>query len=145
MHVTLVPPFKLPEPRATNDLAHAIQAGVRAGEVLLGFSAKIRNFDGFGNRTLYAKVEADDHWTRLRDAVLSAVLKAAPGSVKKPQRAFQPHLTVANRDIPPGAFALALEALNAHRLFASFPVDNVTIFEFDGWKWRPAVSLRMDG
>lgn len=145
MHVTLVPPFKLPEPHATADLADAIQAGVRAGEGLLGFSAKIRNFDGFGNRTLYAKVEADDKWTRLRDAVLSAVLNVAPGSAKKPQRAFQPHLTVANRDIPPGAFASALEALNARRLFASFPVDNVTIFEFDGWKWRPAVSLGMDG
>ena len=145
VHVTLVPPFKLTEPHATNDLADAIRTGLRAGEGLLGFPAKIRNFDGFGERTLYAKVEAGDKWTTLRDAVLSAVLKAVPGSVKKPQRAFQPHLTVANRDIPPGAFALALEALNARRLFASFPVDNVTLFEFDGRKWRPAVSLRMDG
>lgn len=145
IHVTLVPPFKLPEPHATNDLAHAIRADVWAEEGLLGFPAKIQNFDGFGERTIYAKVEANDKWTRLRDAVLSAVLKVAPESVKKPQRAFQPHLTVANRDIPSGAFAQALEALNARRFFASFPVDNVTLFEFVGWKWRSAISLRMDG
>ena len=38
------------------------------------------------------KVEKDEKWTVLRDAVYSAVIKAAPGCIKKDQRPFTPHL-----------------------------------------------------
>lgn len=57
IHVTLVPPFRLPEEFSTADLARAIEK-----EVLpkgLGFTSHIDNFDAFGDRTLFAKVVAD--------------------------------------------------------------------------------------
>ena len=141
VHVTLVPPFKLPEPYTTKDIADAIKADVLFDSALLCFSACVKNFDAFGDRTIFAKVEADEKWTKLRDAVFSAVLKAAPESVRKDKRPFQPHLTVANRDIPPGSSAKALETMNELNLFTSFKVDNITIFERNGGKWIPKVSL----
>ena len=143
IHVTLVPPFRLPEPYTTRDLVDVIQNDVLPHASELAFTAQIDNFDAFGDRTIFAKVVTNKKWTCLRDAVISAVLKAAPGTTKKDQRPFQPHLTVANRDIPTGASVAALKAMNEIQLFESFPVDNITIFERNDGKWIPAVTLEL--
>ena len=58
-------------------------------------------------------------------------------------RPFQPHATVANRDIPEGASADALEALNEMNLVEDFPVDGITIFERRGDRWISAVTLEL--
>ena len=141
IHVTLVPPFRLPEEYSTEDLALAIEK-----EVLpkgLGFTAKVNNFDAFGDRTIFAKVEHDPRWTSLRDAVFASVIKAAPGCTRKDQRPFTPHLTVSNRDIPAGVTSNALEVMNELNLVEEFPVDNITIFERKGNRWEAAVSLEI--
>ena len=140
IHVTLVPPFHLPEEYTTADLVQAIEKDVLPEADKLKFDAHIDNFDAFGDRTIFAKVIRDEKWTVLRDKVLAAVLKAAPGCTKKDQRPFQPHLTVANRDIPAGVSADALEVMNELNLVEDFPVDNITIFERKGGKWEAAWS-----
>lgn len=142
IHVTLIPPFSLPEEFSTTDLARAIEK-----EVLpkgLGFTGHIDNFDAFGDRTLFAKVVTDEKWIALMDAVYGAVVKAAPGCTKKDGRPFAPHLTVANRDVPEGVMTVALQVMNELKLVEDFPVDNITIFERQNGKWVSAVSLVID-
>jgi len=85
----------------------------------------------------------DDKWTALRDKVVASVLKAAPGCTKKDQRPYQPHLTVANRDIPAGVSKDALEVMNELNLVEDFPVDNITIFERKNGKWVAAWSGKL--
>lgn len=144
IHVTLVPPFRLPEEFRTSDLAAAIEKEVLPLAEKLKFDAHIENFDAFGDRTVFAKVIASKNWTALRDKVVAAVLNAAPGCTKKDQRPFQPHLTVANRDIPAGASVNALKVLNELNLVEDFPVDNITIFERKGGRWETAVTLELN-
>ena len=144
IHVTLVPPFRLPEEFRTADLAAAIEKEVLPLAEKLRFDAHIENFDAFGDRTVFAKVIASKNWTALRDKVVAAVLNAAPGCTKKDQRPFQPHLTVANRDIPAGASVNALKVLNELNLVEDFPVDNITIFERKGGRWETAVTLELN-
>ncbi len=141
IHVTLVPPFCLPDEYTTADIVRAIQKDVLPAAAELAFSAHIDNFGAFGDRTIFANVVANPKWTKLRDAVLNAVLEAAPGCTKKDKRPFQPHLTVANRDIPAGVSADALAALNELELVEDFAVDNVTIFERNGGKWIAAETI----
>ena len=141
IHVTLIPPFRLPEEYSTEDLAKAIEQEITSAG--LSFTARINNFDAFGDRTLFAKVEKDDKWIALRDAVYSAISKAAPGCTKKDQRPFTPHLTVSNRDIPAGVTKDAIEVMNELNLVEAFPVNNITIFERKGSRWEPAVSLEI--
>ena len=141
IHVTLVPPFRLPEEYSSEDLARAIE-----NEVLpkgLGFTAHIDNFDAFGDRTLFAKVISNEKWVALRDAVFSAVIKAAPGCTKKDARPFATHCSVANRDIPAGVMTDALQVMNELKLVEDFPVDNITIFERQNGKWVSAVELEL--
>ncbi len=139
--VTLIPPFRLPGKYSTEDLVKAIEQDVLPAD--LSFSAKINNFDAFGDRTLFAKVEKDEKWTALRDTVYSAVIKATPACTKKDQRPFTPHLTVSNRDIPAGVTKDAIEVMNELNLVETFPVNNITIFERKGSRWEAAVSLEI--
>lgn len=141
IHVTLIPPFRLSDEFSTEDLVYAIENEVLPKD--FSFSAKVNNFDAFGDRTLFAKVEKDERWTVLRDVVFSAVSKAVPGCIKKDSRSFTPHLTVSNRDIPAGVTKDAIEVMNELNLVEDFPVDNITIFERIGGHWEPAVSLEL--
>ena len=134
IHVTLVPPFQLPAPCTTADISAAL-AQMVAEKKLHPFNAEIEGFDAFGDRTLFAKVLPSAVWTAFRAAVYSAVAQASPGAVRKDTRPFQPHITVANRDIPPGASTEALEYLNELELKTTFPVDNITIFERKDKRW----------
>ena len=142
IHVTLVSPFRLPEEYSTEDLARAIESEVLPK--VLGFTGHIDNFDAFGDRTLFAKVISNEKWVALRDAVYGAVVKAAHGCTKKDGRAFAPHLTVANRDVPAGVMTDALQVMNELNLVEDFPVDNVTIFERQGGKWVRAVMMNLE-
>lgn len=134
IHVTLVPPFQLPAPCTTADIATTL-AQMVAEKKWHTFNAKIEGFDAFGDRTLFAKVIPSTVWTAFRAAVYSAVAATSPGAVRKDTRPFQPHITVANRDIPPGASTEALEYLNELELKTTFPVDNITIFERKEKHW----------
>lgn len=86
---------------------------------------------------------AGDEWTRLRDETVKAVLNACQGCTKKDQRPFQPHGTVANRDIPAGVMTEALQVMNELKLVEDFPVDNITIFERRGSRWDAQASLTL--
>ena len=141
IHVTLVPPFRLQEEYSTADLISAIEK-----EILpkgLGFTAHIDNFDAFGDRTLFANVVAGDAWTTLRDKTVQTILNACPGCAKKDKKPFQPHATVANRDIPVGIMTKALQVMNELNLAEDFPVDNITIFERKGNRWEAGVILEL--
>ena len=136
IHITLVPPFCLPESYTTDDLIIAIQNEVLPAAAKLCFNAHIDNFDAFGDRTIFAKVLQDEKWTVLRDKVFTAIANAVQGCIKKDHRPFRPHLTVANRDIPAGASVQALQTMNELHLVKDFPVDNITVFESRFGKWE---------
>ena len=140
IHVTLVPPFHLPEEYTTQDLVQAMEQEVLPFASKFRFQAHVEGFDAFGDRTIFARVQQNDAWRILRDKVLETVLTVAPRCTKKDTRPFCPHLTVANRDIPAGASLGALEVLKELQLTEDFTVDNITIFERQGSRWIEAWS-----
>ena len=143
IHVTLVPPFVLPEEFSTADLAKTLQKQVFPFAKSLKFDAQIDNFEFFGERTIFAKVVQSEEWTTLRNKVRDAVLLLDPDCIKKDKRPFQPHLTVANRDIPSGTIIEALKIMNNLHFVETFPVDNITVFENYKGKWTAAWTGEM--
>ena len=85
---------------------------------------------------LYDKLIPENHFFRqIKEMVDFSFIRGRP---------FEPHLTVANRDIPAGVMTDALQVMNELNLVEDFPVDNVTIFERHGGKWVSVVSLELN-
>ncbi|MCR5760480.1 MAG: 2'-5' RNA ligase family protein [Sphaerochaetaceae bacterium] len=132
LHVTLIPPFVFD---STEDLISVLNT-----IYFKEFTARIDNFRCFGERTIYARVIEDKKWLFLRDQVFDAVCAAFPSVLKKDNRPFRPHITVANRDIPQGCLCKALGKLENVSLKESFSVNNITLFEFKEGRWTAVFS-----
>jgi 2'-5' RNA ligase len=136
IHITLVPPFHLGE-RFSDDavcaaVKNAAQVWLQSGKKL---TCCVDGFGTFSGRTVFAYVKPSAEWEMLRDIVFNELIKKCPGTVRKDVRPFQPHLTVANRDIPDGAAASALEHFAELSLNDSFRTDNITAFVRNNGKW----------
>ncbi len=144
IHVTLIPPFCLPKEFSSKDLTDSLEEKIFHINDSLAFTAAVDGFSAFADRTIFAKVVPSEEWVRLRDLVLSSVLSVASSCTKKDKRPFQPHLTVANRDIPEGASTKALQVLSELNLKEEFLVDNVTVFERKANQWIPVFSCVLE-
>jgi 2'-5' RNA ligase len=136
IHITLIPPFHLDENFNDGDVCDAVKKA--AGIWLKNGKPLICSIDGFGTfseRTLFAYVKPSGEWENLRDTVFHELIKQCPSSARKDTRPFQPHLTIANRDIPEGAAASALVHFSELNMKESFPVDNITVFIRSNGKW----------
>lgn len=142
IHVTLVPPFHLPEDYSTDDLVRGLDNGLSGKK--LGFTSHLENFSAFGDRTVFGKVIPSTSWVELRDEILRSILEACPGCTKKDSRPFQPHATVANRDIPSGVSVEALQVLNGMNLIEDFPVESISIFERISGRWEASVTMDLN-
>lgn len=130
-HITLIPPFSLPDDYNDGDVKSAVedalQKAVKSGT--LPFNARISGFGAFEERTLFAHVESDERWTKLRDFFTQSFQTNLPGSVRKSSKIFTPHVTVANRDIPAGIMDEALRFLSNMDFHAEFSVEEIAIFK----------------
>lgn len=130
LHITVIPPFNAGDSCSTKDLIQVLQ-----NISFEAFTGKIENYSCFGDRTIYARIVEDKKWERLRNTVYQSVSEAIPGVLKKDQRFYHPHITIANRDIPQGCTSKALNKLGKIPLLEAFPVDNLVLFEFTGGRW----------
>jgi 2'-5' RNA ligase len=146
-HITLVPPFSLdgrfedgddiPARRLERCLAD--WAGDREP-----FSARLDGFGAFAERTLFVRVVDDPLWESWHGELCSALSAAFPGLLPRDRKRFTPHLTVANRDVPPEAFAPALEHFATLAYAAEILVDCVALFEWAGNRWAVRAEYGRD-
>lgn len=132
-HVTLIPPFTYPEDLHIVDLELVLENFAAAQKP---FEAHFSGFGAFAERTVFARVEPDKRWNDWYDALYGTVHTVFPGLFHRDKRPFTPHLTVSNRDIPPGAVAEALVHFDCFKLDITVPVDHVVLFERKGSRWE---------
>lgn len=140
-HVTLIPPFAMNDNESLLMIENSLD---RVTESLTPFIARAEGFGAFAERTLFARVIPDDRWSRMRDALFACLSAACPAFPKKDARPFVPHLTVANRDIPPGTMPRALQYFQMIALAEDFPVDHVVLFERRRGAWETARAWRLE-
>lgn len=138
IHITLIPPFSFETPQATKLIARCVStaADTLLEKKQLPFSVNVEGFNAFGDRTIFANVLPSKQWTDLRDEIYGELKRNFPElGIKKDRRPFQPHLTVANRDIPPEASVEALEYFSTFDLKKIFSLDNICIFTKSDRRW----------
>src|SRR5687767_4452776 len=94
-HITLIPPFQMSDSKQT-----ALQ------ELLLPFAARqqnfsihLKNFAAFKPRVIYVGVQPNARLNELRDDLEAILLQDNRFPVKKEERLYHPHVTIANRDL----------------------------------------------
>jgi 2'-5' RNA ligase len=129
-HITLIPPFDMPD-----TMQHELE------EVLLEFAAEqpsfpiqLKNFAAFKPRVLYVHVQPNTHL----QARLEAYLIQTDFPIKKEDRPFHPHVTIANRDLQKDDFPMAWQYFQQMSYEVSFQANAISLLRHNGEIWEVA-------
>ena len=130
-HITIVPPFK-----ATADELGAISSSLAGA--LKGRSPRVQKINGFGcfsPRVIFLKPE---NTQELESLFLDAgrALSAFSFIDMSRQHGFNPHMTLATRDLTPDNFKRAWASLSTREFSASFGIRSVTILKHVSSRWK---------
>ncbi|RYY82469.1 MAG: 2'-5' RNA ligase family protein, partial [Chitinophagaceae bacterium] len=102
-HITLLPPFWM-DPALEDSFRLEVEAFAATQKT---FPIRTRGFSAFPLRTLFIDVVVDDALLQLKSACDQWFTPLKQYGVKIDSRPFHPHITIATRDLPKGAFAEA--------------------------------------
>jgi 2'-5' RNA ligase len=129
-HITLIPPFELPDDEVE-------QVAQMQDEALWGhahFDVELNGFGNFGNRVIYLNVMPND---RLKSIYLE-VVKAYKNMGKNidASKPFNPHATIANRDLTAAKFERAWPHFAQRTFNRVFTVDEVHLLKHIDGRWQ---------
>ena len=136
-HITLIPPFTMPQTSQSE-----------MGELLLSFAAlrksfpiHLKNLAAFKPRIIYVDVLPGIPLNELRTALETTLLQNNRFPIKKEERPFHAHVTIANRDLHKDDFPLAWQHFQQITYEASFTADAIALLRHNGQVWEIAGSF----
>jgi 2'-5' RNA ligase len=136
-HITLIPPFIM-----ADTMQHELE------EVLLEFAneqssfpIQLKNFAAFKPRVLYVHVQPNSLLNDLQASLEAFLLQHKHFPIKKEDRAFHPHVTIANRDLQKEDFPLAWQYFQQMSYEVSFPAYAISLLRHNGQIWEVANSF----
>lgn len=131
-HITLIPPFWLENGMETLllDVFHGFTSDMP------GITIQLNGFGHFSKRVLYVKVEKNPALEELKLQAENHFSASFNKAIRKEDRAFQPHVTIATRDMTPSAFYKAWEQVAGQNFKFSFIADRITLLKLSPGKWN---------
>jgi 2'-5' RNA ligase len=130
-HITLIPPFWL-ENEKEQQLIETTQSFKANTDP---FTITLKNFAHFSNRVLFVSVEENHQLGSLRKATEDHFIVPFHNTIKPDDRPFQPHVTIANRDIKPGDFNKAWEHFKRQQFHEHFEATSISLLKLSPGKW----------
>ncbi|HEY8893290.1 MAG TPA: RNA 2',3'-cyclic phosphodiesterase [Niastella sp.] len=136
-HITLIPPFiiageLLPQMEEQLELFSARQQS---------FPIQLKNFAAFKPRVLYVHVEPNTHLSGLQSNLEAFLLQHKHFPIKKEERSFHPHVTIANRDLQQSDFPIAWQYFHQLKYDVTFPANALALLQHNGQIWEIARSF----
>jgi len=130
-HITVIPPFHMPETleRALIDMLDAFGSQQRTIQVHL------QNFAAFAPRVIYVQVQPDQALQQVKENAAAWLLQAGRFPIRKDERPFQPHITIASRDLRKGDFATAWSYFQDRLYQASFEAGAISLLRHNAGSW----------
>jgi 2'-5' RNA ligase len=132
-HITVFPPFiggsdgMIPVQDFLLEFAHRY----------FPFKVCLNGFAAFAPRVIYIRVERSPALTAFQSQLHDALrdrLKVVHSNTA--QREFNPHITVAFRDLTPENFRAGWAAFQGHPFFSEFEVQALTLLQHNGQYWH---------
>lgn len=130
-HITLIPPFWMDEAR--EDELRATLQQLCGHETV---TVEMNGFSHFGDRVLFILVNENEQLTALKNKTEAYFLQNLNGIIKKDERPFHPHVTIANRDVSPSTFVKAWAHFSKEKFESSFNADKVSVLKLNSGKWE---------
>ena len=141
-HITLIPPFRLPVTMEKKIIAEL--TGFARNEE--SFTIRLENFNSFAPRVIFVDVMANDKLNRLYEKISGFAFSSwgIPGDINK-SRHFNPHVTVAFKDLRKEDFHDAWPEFKVKKISFEFIADRITLFKHNGKRWEILFQAGMAG
>jgi 2'-5' RNA ligase len=130
-HITLIPPFWMDEDREDELLQTLEQFTSNVAPEI-----ELNGFSHFGDRVLFIQVKENSALSDFKEQTETHFLQNFTGVIKKDERPFNPHVTIANRDVSPSTFLKAWAHFSKEQFEGSFTADKVSILKLNSGKWN---------
>lgn len=131
-HITLVPPFWF-ETAKENELLQTLQSFT---SVINHLEIHLYGFSHFGKRVLFIGVPENFNLNRIKNETEGHFTSAFAQSIKKDDRPFHPHVTIATRDMKPSHFEKAWEYFSRHKFDETFTTKTISLLKLGDGKWN---------
>lgn len=132
-HITLISPFWLNAARE-EELLQTLMSFPAINE----FKIQLEDFSHFTDRVLFINVKEHKGLTELKNKVELHFISSFSNVIKKDERPFHPHITIANRDMKPGHFIKAWQHFSNREFKEQFSVNAISLLKLDQEKWEVA-------
>lgn len=132
-HLTIIPPF-----RAEDETETSLQDFVQTFNIgMLPVDITLNGFSNFGDRVLFTDVVPNPALNELENEATAEFNSQFPAIIFGMKPEFNPHVTIATRDIPEGKLAEAKAYFEAnYPLNETFTAKKLVLFKLvDGW-WK---------
>lgn len=133
-HLTIVPPF-----RAEDELQQELANFVTAYNFgIVPFEVKLKDYGQFAERVLFVDVERpNEPLNALEKECMTEFSEKFPGIIFGMKPDFNPHVTIATRDIPEGALQKARTYFEAnHPMDMSFEAKELMLYRLENGWWK---------
>ncbi len=130
-HLTIIPPF-----RAEDEMEQPLLDFVQTFNVgMLPIEIAIDSYGNFGERVLYADVAPNEALNTLEKEAMQEFTSQFPAIIFGLKPEFNPHVTIATRDIPEGKLAEALDYFKQNEpINESFTAKELKLLKLvNGW------------
>lgn len=130
-HITLVAPFWL-----ENEKEYMLIETLRSFHPAIGgFDIRLEGFGHFGKRVLFIDVKENQYLNQLKAEAEKHFQASFPGVINKDDRVFQPHVTIANRDLQFSHFDKAWEYFSTIEFSENFTGVSASLLKLVEGKW----------
>lgn len=137
-HITLIPPFRMPGELET-ELKNSISTFCYDCEK---FELILLNFSAFKPRVIFVDVVKNEMLDSLYLALNNRISLENKIPVKKENRPFHPHVTLATRDLYKKAFYSGWEIFSEKKYKAKWTVDSISLLRHNKKNWDVIFTSR---
>lgn len=134
-HITLVPPFKISEDKDMQ-LMQALEIFATTRKP---FHLRLSGFGSFPPRVLFIDVVEKE---KVRDLHYDLCKNLSPVLDLEDSREFNPHLTIASRDLEEAVFPAANKFLSSRDYESRFEVDGLTLLKHEDNRWEISMDFK---
>jgi len=135
-HITLKAPFKFPTEKHMEVLRWFASTNVTVNS----FQQELKGFGSFANKrnlAIFVEPLMNESLKTLQKNVINHFTKEfGKEQVVQNEYKFNPHVTVAYRDLLPSEFNIAREEYQSKKFEAAFDVNSFHLLQHDGKKWN---------